>query len=158
MPRKSQVLGQPAYPFAHVLRLRRNCMHQTSKELQHRSPHSERRRLPAIGLSELNSMASGLAVYASQSRLPVPHARLASSRWSDATGRAFHPQGSIKRFQSCFLTCSSSFSKLLGAMSREWIFGMSDENPSWHSFPTGDCRSLAISTGSTASCPTPRVW
>ena len=41
---------------------------------------------------------------ASRCRLPVPHARLASSRWSDATGRAFHPQGSIERFQSCFLT------------------------------------------------------
>ena len=65
-----------------------------------------------IGLSTLNSMAFGLAVYASQCRLPRPHARLASSRWSDATGRAFYPQGSNERFQSCFLTSSSSSPKL----------------------------------------------
>jgi hypothetical protein len=65
-----------------------------------------------LTISELNSMAFGLAVYASQCRLPRPHARLASSRWSDATGRAFHPQGSDERFQSCFLTSSSSSPKL----------------------------------------------
>jgi hypothetical protein len=32
-----------------------------------------------------------------------PHAKLASGRWSGATGRAFHPQGSNERFQICFL-------------------------------------------------------
>ena len=36
---------------------------------------------------------------ASQRRLPERHARLASGRWSGATGRAFHPQGSAERFQ-----------------------------------------------------------
>jgi len=61
-------------------------------------------KAPTISLSKLNSMAFGLAVYASWCGLPQPHARLASSRWSDATGRAFHPQGSNERFQSCFLT------------------------------------------------------
>jgi hypothetical protein len=65
-----------------------------------------------IVLSKLNSMAFGLAVYASQCWLPRPHARLASSRWSDATGRAFDPQDSDERFQSCFLTSSSSSPKL----------------------------------------------
>src|SRR5262249_22734050 len=40
------------------------------------------------------------AVYASQCGLPTPRARLASGRWSGATGRAFHPQGSTERFQS----------------------------------------------------------
>ena len=45
-------------------------------------------------------MAFGLAVYASRCGLPQPHARLASGRWSSATGRAFHPQDSIERFQS----------------------------------------------------------
>ena len=60
-------------------------------------------RAPAKGLSTLNSMAFGLAVYASQCGLPTPHARLASGRWSGATGRAFHPQGSTERFQSSFL-------------------------------------------------------
>jgi hypothetical protein len=56
-------------------------------------------RAPAKGLSALNSTASELAVYASQRRLPGRHARLASGRWSGATGRAFHPQGSAERFQ-----------------------------------------------------------
>src|SRR5262249_15607115 len=45
----------------------------------------------------------GLAVYASPGGLPHHDARLASSRWSDATGRAFHPQGSDERFQSACL-------------------------------------------------------
>ena len=62
-----------------------------------------------LGISELNSMAFGLAVYASRCRLPVPHARLASSRWSDATGQDFHPQGCNERFQSYI---SSSLPKL----------------------------------------------
>src|SRR5262249_22762050 len=48
-------------------------------------------------------MAFGLAVYASPGGLPHHDARLASSRWSDATGRAFHPQGSDERFQSACL-------------------------------------------------------
>jgi hypothetical protein len=45
-------------------------------------------------------MAFGLAVHASRCELPTPRARLASSRWSDSTGRALHPQGSDERFQS----------------------------------------------------------
>src|SRR5262245_39573101 len=36
-------------------------------------------------------MAFGLAVYASSCGLPPSDAKLASSRWSDATGRAFTP-------------------------------------------------------------------
>ena len=77
------------------------------------APDMTNTRTPTIlVISELNSMAFGLAVYASQCRLPRPHARLASSRWSDATGWAFHPQGSSERFQNCFLTCLSSFPKL----------------------------------------------
>ena len=39
----------------------------------------ERQRLPRLGLSTLNSMAFGFAVYASWSELPQYHARLASS-------------------------------------------------------------------------------
>ena len=68
-------------------------------------------RAPTKGLSTLNSMAFGLAVHASQCGLPTPHARLASSRWSDSTGRAFHPQGPDGRFQSASYI-SSSFPKL----------------------------------------------
>ncbi len=63
----------------------------------------ERQRLLRVGLSTLNSMAFGLAVYASQCGLLQHHARLASSCWSGSTGRAFHPQGSDERFQSCRL-------------------------------------------------------
>ena len=68
-------------------------------------------KAPARGLSTLPSMASGLAVYASPDRLPGLDAKLASSRWSDATGRALHPQGPNRRFQSACII-SSSFSKL----------------------------------------------
>ncbi len=60
-------------------------------------------KAPTKGLSALNSMAFGLAVYASQCGLLQHHARLASSCWSGSTGRAFHPQGSDERFQSCRL-------------------------------------------------------
>ncbi len=56
-------------------------------------------------------MAFGLAVYASPDRLPDHDEKLASSRWSDATGRALHPQGPNRRFQSACII-SSSFSKL----------------------------------------------
>ena len=62
-----------------------------------------RAKAPTKGLSELNSMAFELAVYASWSELPQYHARLASSCWSGSTGRGSHPQGSDERFQSCKL-------------------------------------------------------
>jgi hypothetical protein len=65
-------------------------------------------RAPTKGLSAFNSMAFGLAVYASRCGLPTPHARLASSRWSDSTGRDSHPQGSDERFQSVDYISSSS--------------------------------------------------
>ena len=58
-------------------------------------------KAPTKGLSKLNSMAFGLAVYASPGSLPHHDARLTSGCWSGATGRAFHPQGSDERFQSC---------------------------------------------------------
>ena len=54
-------------------------------------------------------MAFGLAVYASQDGLPRHHARLASGRWSGATGRASHPQDSDERFQSCLFTSHPPF-------------------------------------------------
>ena len=66
-------------------------------------------KAPTNGLSTLNSMAFGLAVYASQDGLPRHHARLASGRWSGSTGRASHPQDSAERFQICFLTSHSPF-------------------------------------------------
>jgi hypothetical protein len=59
-------------PFAHVpIRRRQDCLHQTIQcsnvALGHRKA-----KAPTKGLSALNSMASGLAVYASPSSLPPP--------------------------------------------------------------------------------------
>ena len=99
-------LGNPDCPFAHVLSDAGRTARTRPLQCSSVAPGMPTAKAPAIGLSTLNSMAFGLAVYASQCRLPRPHARLASSRWSDATGRAFHPQGSDERFQSCFLTSS----------------------------------------------------
>ena len=75
-------------PVCHVQRRRQDCWHQT---IQCRSvaPGIRTAKAPAKGLSTLNSMAFGLAVYASPRRLPCHDARLASGRWSGATGRAF---------------------------------------------------------------------
>ncbi len=75
-----------------------------------------RAKAPTKGLSTLNSMAFGLAVYASQCGLLQHHARLASSCWSGSTGRASHPQGSDERFQSCELHLIPLSQALLGAI------------------------------------------
>jgi hypothetical protein len=75
-----------------------------------------RSKAPTKGLSTLNSMAFGLAVYASQCGLPQPHARLASSCWSGSTGRASHPKGSDERFQSCNLHLIPLSQALLGTI------------------------------------------
>jgi hypothetical protein len=97
-------LGNLDYPFAHVpIRRRWDCSHQTVHSAAAWPLVIERQRLPRQGLSTLNSMAFGLAVYASPGSLPRHDARLASGCWSGATGRAFHPQGSDERFQICFL-------------------------------------------------------
>ena len=96
-------LGNLDCPFAHVpIRRRQDCLHQTIK-YSSVAPGHRKAKAPTKGLSTLNSMAFGLAVYASQCGLLQHHARLASSCWSGSTGRAFHPQGSDERFQICFL-------------------------------------------------------
>ena len=61
-------------------------------------------------------MAFGLAVYASQCGLPRPDARLASGRWSGATGRAFTRRVPMKGFR-VLPYISSSFPKLCLAQS-----------------------------------------
>ena len=73
------------------------------------APGISKAKAPTKGLSTLNSMAFGLAVYASPCGSPQHDARLASGRWSGATGRAFHPQGSYERFQIRFLTSRPPF-------------------------------------------------
>ncbi len=75
----------------------------------------EKQRLPRK-VSELNSMAFQLAVYASWSELPQYHARLASSCWSGSTDRDSHPQGSAERFQSCRLHLIPPSQALLDAI------------------------------------------
>ena len=109
-------MGNLNNPSAHVPnRRRQDCLHQTIKcssvALGHR-----RAKAPTKGLSTLNSMAFGLAVYASQCGLPQPHARLASSCWSSSTGRASHPKGSDERFQSCTLHLILLSQALLGTI------------------------------------------
>ena len=101
--RISQVPGEPRLSV-------RSCSVDAGRTAGTRSlrcrsvaPGIRKARAAAKGLSTLNSMAFGLAVYASQCGSPTPHARLASGRWSGATGRAFHPQGSTERFQSSLL-------------------------------------------------------
>ena len=86
------------------------------------APGMRKAKAPTKGLSTLNSMAFGLAVYASQCGLPTPHARLASGRWSSITGRAFHPQDSAERFQNCFLTSHPPFPSFLPQSDRpRWV-------------------------------------
>ena len=66
-------LGNLNCPFAHVpIRRRQDCLHQTIT-VQQRGPWSSKKaKAPTKGLSTLNSMAFGLAVYASQCGLPNP--------------------------------------------------------------------------------------
>ncbi len=121
-------LENPNCPFAHVLRLRQDCH---SRPVQNGSvaPALGKAKTPCeLGISKLNSMAFGLAVYASWCGLLQPHVRLASSRWSDAAGWAFHPQGSYERFQSGLLTCSSSSPKLGLAQSQIAVSNQGPEN------------------------------
>src|SRR5215475_4409298 len=61
-------------------------------------------KAPARGLSALHSMAFGLAVYASPDGLPRRDAKLASSRWSDATGRASTRRVPTKGFRGVIVT------------------------------------------------------
>ena len=63
------------------------------------APGMGKAEAPTKGLSTLNSMAFGLAAYASPGGLPHHDARLASSRWSDATGRAFTRRAPMKGFR-----------------------------------------------------------
>ena len=76
-------------------------------------------------------MAFRLAVYASQGGLPHHHARLASGRWSGATGRAFHPKDSDERFQICKLHLILLSQALLGAMASTGASYWSQVTPVW---------------------------
>ena len=94
-------LGNLDCPFARVLTDAGRTANTRPLRCSSVAPGPPSAEAPTIGLSTLNSTAFGLAVYASQSGLLRPHARLASGCWSGSTGRDFHPQGSAERFQSC---------------------------------------------------------
>ncbi len=76
-------------------------------------------KAPTKGFSKLNCMAFGLAAGTVRSmvgfavKVTPHHARLASGRWSGATGRAFHPQGSNERFQISFRSSRPPFPSFL---------------------------------------------
>jgi len=116
-------------PFAHdPIRLRQDdnirpigCCHV--------APGMKKAKAPTMGLSELNSMAFGLAVYASQCGLLQPHARLASGCSSGSTRRAFHPQNSDERFQICNLHFIPLSQALLGATSSSEATQASESAP-----------------------------
>jgi hypothetical protein len=63
------------------------------------APGMQKAEAPKIGLTKLNSMAFGLAVYTSQCGLLQHRARLASGCWSGSTGRGSHPQVPLKGFK-----------------------------------------------------------
>jgi hypothetical protein len=81
-------------------------------------------KAPTKGFSKLNSMAFGLAAGTVRSMVGFAvevaphHARLASGRWSGATGRAFHPQGSNERFQISLRSSHPPFPSFLAQSDR----------------------------------------
>ena len=76
-----------------VLRPRQDRYHQAIA-VRRRGPRvMQRRRLPRVMLSRLNSTASALAVYASPGGSPAQDARLASGCWPGSTGRDWLPAG-----------------------------------------------------------------
>jgi hypothetical protein len=107
-PRKRQELpsswGTPIVRLPMFSRLRRDCPRQTITARQ-RGPWYPKSKGSHERSLKLNSMAFGLAAGTVRSMVSFVvevtphHARLASGRWSGATGRAFHPQGSNERFQ-----------------------------------------------------------
>src|SRR5271169_6233900 len=97
-------------------------------------------------------MAFGLAVYASPCGLPRFDARLASSRWSDATGRAFHPQGSNERFQSASLHLILLPQALLGAITST----EASNRPGTHRTAVGKAEAARIRRSS-SSCFAERI-
>ena len=112
--RISQVPGEPRFPFAHVLRPRPAPAHLTTCGTLGVAPALRTTKAPTIRtISRLNSMAFGLAVYASRCRLPF----LAQDSLPGA-GQALLggllPARSLYKVSNHVMRFSSS-SKLLGA-------------------------------------------
>jgi len=83
--------GSLLCPFAHIHATPAGRAFLTISETTVLPPLVQHTKAPAMVLSRLSYMASELAVYASQGRLPIPHARLAPGCWSGFAGRDFHP-------------------------------------------------------------------
>ena len=92
-------LENPDCPFAMIQSDSGRTAHTRPVRCSSVAPGTTTARAPTKGLSELNSMAFGLAVYASQCASPRPTQDSLPARWSGATERAVHPQGSDERFQ-----------------------------------------------------------
>ena len=129
-------LGNLHCPFARVLTDAGRTARTRPLRCSSMAPGPPGAKAPTKGLSTPNSMAFGLAVYASQGGSLQPHARLASGCWSGSTGWAFHPQDSAERFQICFLHLILLSQALLGAMGA--------------TVPERVCQAIAVSIGVTA--------
>jgi hypothetical protein len=104
-------LENPDCPFAHVPTDAGRTACTRPIQCSDVAPGHRTAKAPAKGLSTLDSMAFGLAVYASPGSLPRHDARLASGRWSGATGRASTRKVPPKGFRFASYI-SSSFPKL----------------------------------------------
>jgi hypothetical protein len=102
-------LGNLSCPFAHVLnRLRWDYWHQT-RTVPQRGPWYFQSRGSHERSFEAQSHGFRTRCLRFAGGVATADARLAPGRWSGATGRAFHPQGSAERFQSCVLTSHPPF-------------------------------------------------
>jgi hypothetical protein len=127
VPRKRQELpsswGTPIVRLRMFSRLRRDVR---ARPLRRGSVALgiRKAKAPTKGFSKLNSMAFGLAAGTVRSMVGFAvevaphHARLASGRWSGATGRAFHPQGSNERFQISLRSSHPPFPSFLAQSDR----------------------------------------
>jgi hypothetical protein len=109
-------LGNLDCPFAHVLRRRQDCLRQTCTATA-AWPLGENKGSHDLGLSTLNSMAFGLAVYASQGGLPHHHARLASGAGQALPDGLSTRKIPMKGFKICILTSHPPSPKLCLAQS-----------------------------------------
>ena len=91
-------LGNLDCPFARVLTDAGRTACTRPIRCSSVAPGPPSAKAPTIGLSTLNNMAFGLAVYASPGSLPHHDARLASGCWSGSTGWAFTHEIPLRGF------------------------------------------------------------
>src|SRR6516225_2474552 len=96
-------LGNPDCPFAHVPHRRRQGRWHQTPTVPRRGPGSSNGKGSCERTFDAQEHGFRTRCLRFAVRVTPRHARLASGRWSGATGRAFHPQGSAERFLICFL-------------------------------------------------------